>query len=150
MVKQFHSGIRNTRSSPALETIPLMYLTAVLAIAAVFIFTRDNTLFWLAHLAFASILGVLAISTNLIVSLIRKCVATLGAIALCGLFVYYAIMASFYPVPSVSREHWAYIYASIGPGFIFGYLTFSRLKLIRVTELAHFAKTHGRACKRGH
>ncbi|OGQ53064.1 MAG: hypothetical protein A3J24_05070 [Deltaproteobacteria bacterium RIFCSPLOWO2_02_FULL_53_8] len=104
--------------------VSLLYLTAGLAATVLLVVSGDNSYFRPAHLAFVVALAVLAISTNMASVLIKRFLGNWGGLCLFGFLFYYLIMATGYPNERISNDHIRYLYSSVIPGFLIGFVAF--------------------------
>jgi hypothetical protein len=114
--------------------ISLLYLTAGTVAAVLFVISGDNSYFRPAHLIFVAGLAALAISTNMISVFIKGFLGDWGGVCLFAFLSYYLIMALGYPHDRISSDHIRYLYSSVIPGVLIGFVAFGNISLAHFRE----------------
>lgn len=129
----------NNNPASRLEFISLIYFTLALVATVKAILTGDNSFYWMAHLVFICLFIIVLFSTNALRVLITQFTGNFGGVCLLFFLFYYMVMAIGYQDAVVSSNHIRYITRAVIPGFLTGFVLFSKTGILSVRG---FPKLH--------
>jgi len=122
----------NTNPASRLEFISLIYFTVALFATVKAILTGDNSFYWIAHFVFICLFIIVLFSTNALRVLITQFIGNFGGVCLLFFLFYYMVMAVGYQDTVVSSNHIRYITRAVIPGFLTGFVLFSKTGILSV------------------